>query len=99
MANYILLGSFTDQGIRAVKDTTKRAEAFREMARKTGVTVKDVYWTLGQYDFVAVLDAPNDESVAVLGLSTGALGNIHTQTLRAFSADEINRFLGKLVSK
>ncbi len=96
MATYIVLANFTDQGIRNVKDTTKRAEAFKEMAKKLGVTVKDEYWTLGPYDAVVTLEAPDEEAVTALGLSVGALGNVRTQTLRAFSAEEMNRILGKM---
>jgi uncharacterized protein with GYD domain len=96
MPTYIIIGTFTDQGIRSVKDTTKRAQALRETGKKTGVTVRDIFWTLGQYDIVAVLDAPDDEAVAALGLSIGALGNVRAQTLRAFSENEISRVLGKM---
>ncbi len=96
MPIYIMLGNFTDQGIRNIKDTTKRADALRDMGRKSGVTVKEVWWTLGRYDIVAILDAPNDEAATALGLSVGALGNVRTQTLRAFSGDEMGRLLGKL---
>ena len=97
MATFIMLGSFTDQGIRNVKDTTKRAEAFREMAKKAGATVKDLYWTLGQYDVVTILEAPDAASVTALGLSVGALGNVRTQTLPAFSAAEMGSILKKMV--
>jgi uncharacterized protein with GYD domain len=97
MATYIVLGKFTDQGIRSVKDTTKRAEAFRAMASKVGATVKDVYWTLGQFDVVTVVDAADDATLTTLLLSAGALGNLHTQSLRAFSADEMGRIVGKMV--
>src|SRR5580693_4161206 len=93
MATYIVLGTFTDQGIRGVKDTTKRAEAFKAMAKKVGATVKDLYWTLGQFDVMTVVDAPDDATLTALLLSAGALGNLHTQSLRAFSADE----MGKIV--
>ena len=62
MPTYIMLGQFTDQGIRNVKETTKRAEALKEMAKKVGATVKEVYWTLGPYDVVSVVDAPDDMS-------------------------------------
>jgi len=86
MATYILLASFTDQGIRKIKDSPKRADAFKEMAKKCGATVKDVFWTLGSYDVVAVVEAPDDMSMTALGLSTGALGNVRTQTLRALSS-------------
>ena len=97
MATYILLSKFTDQGIRNVKDTTKRAEAFRELAKKAGATVKDLYWTLGQYDVVTILEAPDAASVTALGLSIGALGNVRTQTLPAFSAAEMGTILKKMV--
>jgi uncharacterized protein with GYD domain len=96
MPTYIVLCQFTDQGVRSVKETTKRAEAFKAMAKKAGATVKELYWTLGQYDLVTVMEAPDDVSATALLLSIGALGNIRTQALRAFSADEMGRVLGKL---
>jgi len=67
------------------------------MAKKCGVTVKDTFWTLGEYDIVAILDAPDDVSITALGLSLGALGNVRTQTLRAFSSADIKSILGKMV--
>src|SRR5215510_4033390 len=97
MPTYIVLGNFTDQGVRNVKDSPKRAEALRTMGTKLGITVKEVYWTLGQYDIAAILEAPDEASVTSLGLSIGALGNVRTQTLRAFSAEEIGRILGRMV--
>ncbi len=97
MANYIILGNFTDQGIRNVKETTERADAVRSMAEKIGATIKDIYWTLGSYDIVAVLEAPDDEAATALGLSIGSLGNVRTQTLRAFTAEEIGQILTKTV--
>jgi len=96
MATYIMLANFSDQGIRNVKDTVKRAEAFRELAKGAGVTVKDLYWTLGQYDIVAVADAPDEMTVTALGLTLGKSGNVRTQTLRAFSADEMSKILAKV---
>jgi uncharacterized protein with GYD domain len=97
MATYIVLGQFTDQGVRNVKESTKRAEAFKEMAKRAGATVKEVYWTLGQYDIATIVEAPDDAAVTALLLSVGALGNVRTQSLRAFSADEMGRILGKMV--
>jgi len=96
MATYIVLGQFTDQGIRNVKDTMKRAEGVKEMAKKVGATVKDVYWTIGQYDVATIVDAPDDASMSAFLLSVAALGNVRTQSLRAFTADEMGRILGKL---
>ncbi|HKA06721.1 MAG TPA: GYD domain-containing protein [Gemmataceae bacterium] len=96
MPTYILLGNFTEQGMRSVKDTTKRVEAVRAMAKKLKVTVKEAYWTLGQYDVVTILEAPDEAAVTALGLSIGALGNVRTQTLRAFTADEIVPILNRV---
>jgi uncharacterized protein with GYD domain len=97
MPLYIVLGNFTDQGIRNVKDTTKRADALRDMAKKLGITVKETFWTLGQYDVVAILEAPDEAAMTALGLSIGALGSVRTQTLRAFTGDEIGRILTRMV--
>lgn len=97
MATFVVLGCFTDQGIRSVKDTAKRAEAFQQKAKKAGATVKDVYWTLGQYDVVAVCDAPDDRTASALAYSLAAQGNVRTETLRAFSQAEIGAILGKMV--
>jgi uncharacterized protein with GYD domain len=97
MATYILLMNFTDQGIRKVKDSPKRADAFKDMAKKCGATVKDVFWTLGEYDVVAIVEAPDDVSMTALGLSSGALGNIRTRTLRAFAEADMRTILSKMV--
>jgi uncharacterized protein with GYD domain len=96
MATYIVLGSFTDQGIRNVKDTTKRATAVKEAATKFGASVKNLYWTLGAYDVVTVVDAPDDQSVAALLFSIGSLGNVRTQSLKAFETDEVERILERI---
>jgi uncharacterized protein with GYD domain len=96
MAGFVVLANFTDQGVRHVKDTLQRAEAFKELAQSAGVTVKDMYWTLGQYDIVAVCDAPDDETATALSLSVASFGNVRTQTLRAFSAAEMAKILGKM---
>jgi uncharacterized protein with GYD domain len=86
-----------DQGIRNVKETIGRAEAFKEMAKKSGVAVKDLYWTLGSYDVVAVCEAPDDESATALSLSVCSRGNVRSETLRAFSFEEMKRILAKMV--
>ena len=96
MALYISLNSFTDQGIRNLKDTIKRTDAAREMAKKLGVTLKEVYWTLGNYDMLSIIEAPDDASMAAFQASVGALGNIRTQTLRAFSQGDMKGILAKL---
>ena len=96
MATYIVLSTFTDQGVRSAKDTTKRADAVKELAKKFGATAKEIFWTLGRYDVVAIFEAPDDASMTALGLALGAAGNVRTQTLRAFSREEMNGVLAKL---
>ncbi len=96
MPHYVVLANFTDQGIRAVKDTSKRAKAFRDLAKGMKATVKDVYWTLGVYDVIATVEAPSDEVMASLMMKAGSLGNVKSQTLRAFSESEIDGVLSKL---
>jgi len=93
MPIFVGLVKFTDQGIKNVKDTTKRAKSFREMAEKAGVKVKEILWTLGRYDLVLVVDAPNDETMTRLALALGMLGNAKTETLKAFSAQEMDQIL------
>ena len=93
MPTYIMLGRFTDQGVRGIKDTTQRAASAREVGKRMGITVKDQYWTLGQYDIALVAEAPDDETMTAFGLAIGALGNVHTQTLRAFTAGEMEPIL------
>ena len=96
MAMYVVLANFTDQGVRNVKDSTKRAEAFKDLAKSSGATVKDLYWTLGQYDIVATVDAPDDMAITALGLTLAKAGNVRTQTLRAFSQAEMGSILSKV---
>jgi len=96
MASYIALLQFTDQGIRNVKDTTKRAAAAAETAAKMGVKIVDTFWTLGPYDVVLLLEAADDESVTAFALELGSLGNMKTQTLRAFRAKEMDAVLARI---
>jgi uncharacterized protein with GYD domain len=96
MAMYVVLANFTDQGVRNVKDSIKRAEAFKDLAKSSGATVKDLYWTLGQYDIVATVDAPDDMAITALGLTLAKAGNVRTQTLRAFSQAEMGSILSKV---
>jgi len=79
MASYLALLQFTEQGIRNVKDTTKRAAATSEMASKLGVKLVDVFWTLGPYDIVLVLEAPDDETLTAFTLKLSSLGNVKTR--------------------
>jgi uncharacterized protein with GYD domain len=97
MATYILLATYTEQGIRGIKDTVTRTESVKELAKKAGATMKESYWTLGKYDVVAVFEAPDDETMTAFSLSVAKLGNVKTQTLRAFSSGEMSKILGKMV--
>ena len=96
MFTYIALSNFTDQGIRTVKDSTKRADAVKAAAKKFGATMTQIYWTMGKYDVVAIIEAPDDASATAFALAIGMAGNIRMQTLRAFSKDEMDGILGKL---
>lgn len=96
MAQYVVLAKFTDQGIRGVKDTTRRAKAFREMAVKLGARVGEIFWTLGRYDVILTLEAPNDETATAVMTKAGSLGNLKSETLRAFSESEMDSILAKI---
>jgi uncharacterized protein with GYD domain len=97
MPTYVVLSQFTDQGIRGVKDSPKRAAAFKVAAKKAGVTVKAFYWTLGRYDMISILEAPDAETVTALCLSAGKLGNVRTETLSAFDRAGMDAILEKVV--
>ncbi len=95
MSHYVILGNFTDQGIRGIKDTTKRAQAFRDLAKDMGGSIKDIYWTLGAYDVILTMEAPDDETVAAILLKVGSLGNLKSHTLRAFNEAEVNSLISR----
>ena len=97
MATYVILAKFTDQGIKTAKESPKRAEAFKQMAKTFGVTVKDIFWTQGRYDIVAITEAPDELTGTALNLSLGGLGNIRTESLRAFSAEDMTKIVAKMV--
>ena len=97
MVTYVVLAKFTDQGIRNAKESPKRADAFKKMAKTFGVTVKDIVWTQGRYDIVTIVEASDESSVMSLNLSLGALGNVRTETMRAFSATEMTTIVGKML--
>jgi uncharacterized protein with GYD domain len=96
MATYVILSKFTDQGIRNIKNTSQRASQVAEMAKSFGCEMTSIYWTLGEYDLVATVTAPDDQSLCAFGLAIGAAGNVHTQTLRAFTKEELGAILAKL---
>ena len=96
MATYIALCNFTDQGIRSVKDSPKRAEAVTQAASKFGAKMTQLFWTLGKYDLIAIIEAPDDASASAFSLATCSAGNIRMQTMRGFSKDEMTGILAKL---
>lgn len=96
MLNYVVLATFTEQGLRGIKDTTKRADLVRESAGKFGVKMREIYWTQGQYDLVTLCEADDEASISAFGLAVSSQGNVRFQTLRAFTRDEMTGILGKL---
>lgn len=95
MAMYISLLSFTEQGIRNVKESPARADAAKAMAAKLGVNFRNLYWTVGQYDLVAILEGP-EEAVTTFLLKTGSMGNVKTQTMRAYTESEFAKLVGAM---
>ena len=88
--------NWTDQGIKNVKDSIKRAKSFEAAIEKAGGKSLGIYYTMGRHDIVAIVEAPNDEAIASALYSTGSLGNIRTETLKAFSMSEAANIIEKL---
>lgn len=95
MPTYVALLSWTDQGVRNYKDSVKRAETFGSAAQKLGAKLLSIYWTVGPYDLVAVVEAPDDETASAALLQLGGAGNVRSTTLRAFGREEIGAILAK----
>ena len=95
MPTYVGLINWTDEGIRNFKETVDRAAQTEQIAEKTGARVRDIYWTLGEHDVVAIVEAPDDETATAFLLSIGARGNIRTKTLRAFNREEMQSIIAK----
>ena len=96
MATFITTMHFTEQGVKAVRDTCDRAAGFKATAKKMGVKVTGIYWTLGAFDGVIVFDAPDEATATAALLHLGSLGNMRTQTARAYDAAEMQKILGPL---
>jgi len=96
MPTFITTMHFTEQGIKTVRDTCERATAFKATAKKMGVKVTGIYWTLGAFDGIIVSEAPEEETVTAALLHLGSLGNIRTQTARAYDPTEMQKILGML---
>jgi uncharacterized protein with GYD domain len=88
--------NWTDQGIKSFHGSPARAQVGREEMEKLGITLKDIYWTIGPYDLMLIVDAPDDEALAAALLRIGSAGNIRTTTMRAFSRDEFDRVAEKV---
>ena len=95
MPNYVILANWADQGIKNMKDSVRRFEAFETAIEKVGGKSIGLYYTLGKHDMVAVVQAPNDETIASVLYSAGSLGNVRTETLRAFSTYEAAKIIEK----
>jgi len=93
MASFIVLLDYTDQGIRNLKDSPQRADAFNDFAEKAGARVVGQYWTIGSHDGVLILDAPSEEVAASVLLHLAASGNVRTTTLRAFDWAEAQELI------
>jgi uncharacterized protein with GYD domain len=93
---YVVTASWTDQGIRAVKDSPKRAKAARELAKKVGVEMKELYLTSGEGDLLVFLESPNEDNVAKFALAIGSLGYVRTRTARAWTEAEYTKVISEL---
>jgi uncharacterized protein with GYD domain len=96
MPTFVTLFNWTEQGVKHVKDTTKRAENFKAAVKKAGGSVRDVYWTMGRYDGVIIFDAPDADTATAVLMSACSLGNVRSETLRAFNEQEIQKIVAKV---
>jgi len=96
MAMYVSLIQFTDQGIRNIKDTIKRSEAAMAEAEKMGMKIIEQLWTMGAYDVVVLLEAPDDETMTAFACKVSSMGSVKTQTMRAFGKEEMEGILAKI---
>lgn len=95
MTTFVSLINWTDQGIKNFRESAKRADAFTELVEKNGGTVKALYWTLGEYDIVSIVEGPDAETATAILLQVGALGNVRTMTLEAFDREAFDRIVAK----
>jgi uncharacterized protein with GYD domain len=96
MVSYLMLLNWTDQGIKNVKESPNRLDGVKKLAKDMGGEVKGFYMTLGAHDLVLIVDLPNDDKLASFVLKLGALGNVRSTTLKAFSEDDYRRIIGGL---
>jgi uncharacterized protein with GYD domain len=95
VATFVSLVNWTDQGIKSFRDSGKRADAFAEAVQQKGGSVKAIYWTLGEYDIVAITEAADAETATAVLLQVGSLGNVRTTTLEAFDREAFDRIVAK----
>jgi len=96
MPMFILSLGWTDQGIRGIKDAPKRSQAAKELAKKVGVQIKDIYLTSGDSDLLLIVETPNGDNVAKFALALGSLGNVRTRTARAWPEAEFQKLISEL---
>ncbi len=96
MPTFIVFGNWTDQGIRAVKDSAKRAQAAREVGKKLGVEIKQIFLTSGDTDLVVIVEAANPDNIAKFALAIGSQGNLRTRTARAWPEAEYQKLISEL---
>jgi uncharacterized protein with GYD domain len=96
MPTFVTLAKWTDEGIRNIKDSPKRRQAFEDRITSMGGKVKDAYLVMGEYDLVLVTEVPNDETAAKMALGTAMQGNVRTMTMRAFGREEMDKIVGSL---
>ena len=98
MSQYIMLVNWTDQGIKNVRDSGGRAEAFKAMATEMGCAVLGLFFTMGRYDIATRIEAPDDETISALALRVASLGNVRTETMRAYTEAEFAQIMKRASS-
>ena len=96
MPTYVTLMNWTDQGIRTAKQSVQRRDQANALAEKHGASIEQVYWTVGPYDLVTIIEAPDDESATAMLLELGSAGNLRTTTLRAYGREEMSGIIQRL---
>jgi uncharacterized protein with GYD domain len=96
MATYVILANWTEKGVATAKDTVNRADSVKQLVASMGGEMTQIYWTLGRYDIVAIVTAPDEETAAAIGAAVSGLGSVRTESLRAFTASEMTGILSKI---
>lgn len=93
MAHYVCLVTFTDTGVKNLRKTTVRSDAFRKKMEKMGISFISTLWTVGQFDMVHIFDAPDDEAAGIMAFTLSSFGNVRTNTMRAFTGEEMEQMI------